>query len=97
MSFQSSLSPGYRPQSDRILENFYYNNRLKDSTKQVHQGIVMSLLERFHTFFNSRPTIRLFGSSVNGFGAEGCDLEMSVSFQYQSMFHNNPLPDRDIS
>lgn len=67
-------------QIDRNLVEYYNDHNLEEDTKHEHELIVQQLTEKITVGSDHRPTITLFGSAVNGFGTDECDLDMLFLF-----------------
>lgn len=64
---------------DHRLRQYFDDNKVADGTKANHASIVSNLTNAIGSTTGSKPVIMPHGSSVNGFGFDGCTLDMTIS------------------
>lgn len=64
----------------QVLESIYDRNKITTDITQRHERIANELQELIRQY---HPTaiITLFGSSVNGFGSDNCDVDLCMTFE----------------
>ena len=65
---------------DTELKQYYETFKVKEETEHCHRLILTRLIQLFQRQCQVTP-LSPFGSAVNGFGSDDCDLDLSLSNQ----------------
>lgn len=79
----------YRDQLDDEIKKWYHKTRLTRSDRHAYNMIAHQIKDTIFKSSGQKPEVHLFGSSVNGFGAEGCDLDIALIFQTSGIKQKN--------